>query len=422
VTPRNRSLRSRIGHIAVDITPLRRSANFRRLWFGQVVSQVGTQMTTVALGIQVFAYTHSSFAVGLLGAFALIPMIAGGLYGGSLADSGDRRRIMLITIFILTLLSTLLWIHELAKLQAVWLLYVVVAVQAFVAAISQPTRQSVIPRLVGNDLLPAANALGQISFNIGFTVGPVLAGVVVHFWGFGAAYLVDAVSYLAVLYATWRLPVIMPEGTVQKAGIRSILTGLNYLRGRSNLFMTFLVDIVAMVFGMQRALYPALAVLFFAGGSLTVGILSAATAVGALVAALGSGWLGHIHHHGRAVIWAIMVWGASITLFGFSKGALWFGFLMLAIAGGADMVSAVFRSSILQTATPDELRGRLQGVFIAVVAGGPLLGDLRAGTVASWTSPQFAVVSGGIICMCGVLLLVARWRGFLAYDSRHPVP
>jgi MFS family permease len=279
-----------------------------------------------------------------------------------------------------------------------------------------------IPQVVGTELLPAANALSQVSWNVGFTVGPVLGGLAVGFFGYQSAYWFDAISFFAVLYAYWRLPSMMPHGEMAKAGLRSVLEGLRYLRGRSNLFMTFLVDIVAMVFGMSRALFPAVALAFYAGGSKTVGLLAAAPALGAIIGAVGSGWFARVRRQGLAVVVSIVVWGVAIAAFGLSSGMVWLGLLMLAVAGGADMVSAVFRNTILQTATPDELRGRLQGVLIAVVAGGPYIGDFRAGAAASAWGLRAAIVSGGVLVVVGVLALCARWPGFLKYDATSPTP
>jgi MFS family permease len=392
------------------------------MWAGLLVSNLGTQMTAFVVTLQVFDITDSPFSVGLIGAFSLLPMVVGGLYGGSVADAFDRRITALWSTLVLAVLSGILAVNALAGSDVVWLLYVVVAAQAFFFGISQPTRQAMIPQVVGAELLPAANALSQVSWNVGFTVGPLLGGFAVHAVGYQWAYWFDAISFMAVLYSYWRLPSMRPHGEVVRAGLRSVLEGLRYLRGRSNLFMTFLVDIVAMVFGMSRALYPAIAIAFYLGGSATAGWLAAAPAAGAILGALGSGWFGRINRQGLAVVASIVVWGLAIVGFGFSSGYLWVGMVMLALAGGADMVSAVFRNTILQAATPDELRGRLQGVLIAVVAGGPLIGDFRAGSFASLWGLQFALVSGGVLFVVGVVLLCLRWPGFLSYDGRHPVP
>jgi hypothetical protein len=281
--------------------------------------------------------------------------------------------------------------------------------------------------LVGNDLVPSANALSQVTMNLGLTAGPLLGGLLIGTSGVKAAYAADVLTYLVAVYAAWRLPALPPlaqSGAVEKQPVKgwaSVAEGLRYLRTRTNLLMSFLVDIVAMVFGMPRALFPAVAVKFYDGGAGVVGLLTAAPAVGALTGAIFSGRLHRVRLQGRAVIIAIVVWGLAIAAFGLVS-ALWIGLAFLALAGAADMVSAVFRSTILQVATPDALRGRLQGVFLVVVAGGPRLGDVESGTVASIFGERVSIVSGGLICVAGVLALSAMFPRFSRYDARHPEP
>jgi MFS family permease len=269
--------------------------------------------------------------------------------------------------------------------------------------------------------MPAANALGQLGFNTGLSLGPLLGGLLIGTVGFGWTYGLDAATFLAVIYSIWRLPPMPPEGGGSKAGVASVVEGLRYLGPRKNLLMTFLVDINAMVFGMPRALFPAIGIEWFHGGAGTVGLLAAAPSVGALLGAATSGWAGRVHRQGRAVLISVLVWGGSIALFGFTR-VLWLGLLLLAIAGAADMVSAIFRNTILQVATPDALRGRLQGVFIVVVTGGPRLGDFEAGSVGSAFGSQVSVVTGGVACMIGVAALAAAYPSFNRYDARDPVP
>jgi hypothetical protein len=239
--------------------------------------------------------------------------------------------------------------------------------------------------------------------------------------GFSWAYGLDALSFVAVLYAIWRLPAMPPEGGGQRAGVASVLEGLRFLAPRKNLLMTFLVDINAMVFGMPRALFPAIGTMWFHGGAGTVGLLAAAPSVGALLGAATSGWAGRVRRQGLAVLVSIIIWGGSIALFGFTR-ILWLALLLLAVAGAADMVSAIFRNTILQVATPDALRGRLQGVFIVVVTGGPRLGDFEAGSVGSAFGSEVSVVSGGLACIAGVAILAAAYPSFAKYDARDPVP
>ncbi|HEX6443824.1 MAG TPA: MFS transporter [Streptosporangiales bacterium] len=407
--------------MVLDTQPLRVSPPYRRLWFGLSVSQLGQQMTQVAVAIQVYDLTRSSFAVGLVGGVALVPLIAFGLYGGAIADVVDRRVLGIVTSTALWLLSGVLLVQALLGLGSVALIYVVVGMQAACFAVNNATRQATIPRLVPGRLLPAANALGQISFNLGFTVGPLIGGAVIAVWHVQAAYAVDVVTFTAALYAMWRLPSIPPLGQARRAGIRTVIEGFAYLGTRRNVLMSFLVDIAAMVLAQPRALFPALAAHVFGGGSRTVGLLMAAPAIGALGGALFSGWLGRVRRQGLAVVLAVLSWGAAVTGFGLSP-MLWLGVVLLAIAGCSDMISAVYRNTIMQVASPDEMRGRLQGVYTAVVAGGPRLGDMRAGTVATWTGEPASVVIGGVACMVATVLLAIGFPRFVRYDSHDPEP
>jgi MFS family permease len=412
---------SRWRRIAADVTPLRENPDYRRWWLGYMVSNVGSQLTIVAAQLQVFAISHSSFAVGITGLVTVVPLIVFGLFGGAIADAVDRRKLTLITSTLALTMSTLLVVQAAAGLGRLWVVYLLLGCQAGVFSVDSSARGAMLPRLVRRELLPAANSLGQVSQNAALTLGPLLAGLIVSVSSFFVAYLVDAVSFAAVLYALLRLPPVPPEGGGQRAGLRSVVEGLRFLGPRKNLLMTFLVDIDAMVFGMPRVLFPALAISAFHGGSGIAGLLYAAPPIGALIGATTSGWTGHIRRQGRAVLLSIAVWGASIAAFGVTH-VLWLALLLLALAGAADMVSAIFRSTILQVATPDSLRGRLQGVFIVVVAGGPRIGDVEAGTVASFAGVEASVISGGLLCLVGLAALAGAFRGFGRYDARDPVP
>ncbi|WP_225448301.1 MFS transporter [Streptacidiphilus sp. P02-A3a] len=418
-------LRKLAGSALADITPLRTSAHFRRIWFGQSVSSIGQQMTALAISVQVYALTKSTFATGLVGLCSLVPLVAFGLYGGAIADTMDRRRLGLFGATGLAILSTGLAVQAFFGVHQVAVLYAVVALQAVCFALNAPARASMVPRLVPAEQLPAANALSTVSMNLGLTVGPMLGGLLIGVWSYQAAYLVDAVAFGASLYAMWRLPSMRPETVAHTGDARpprpSVLDGLRFLRDRPNLRMSFLADLAAMVFGMPRALFPALAAVLYHGNAGTVGLLAAAPAVGALLGALFSGWVSRINRHGVAVILAVLVWGLSIAGFGLARH-LWLGLLLLAIAGAADTVSMIFRNTIMQAAAPDGMRGRLQGVFTVVVAGGPRLGDFESGTVAQLTTPTFSAVSGGIACVAAMLLLVLRYPSFLRYDNRAPTP
>jgi MFS family permease len=397
------------------------SPGFRNLLIGDAVSVIGTQVTAVAIPLQVYAQTRSAAAVGLVGLAGLVPLIVFGLYGGAVADAVDRRRLVLATTSGQAVLSAVLLAQALAGVHWTWLLYVIVALQAALFALDSPARQAFVPRLVEPRLLPAANALRQVEFNVGLTTGPLLAGFIVATWGFSYAYGLDAISFTASLLAVASLPSMAPEGGGRKAGFASVVEGLQFLLTRKVLLLTFVVDIIAMVFGMPRALFAPMSDHVFHAGPSTAGALYSALAAGALLGALFGGWFGRVNRQGLAVVVAIVGWGACIVLFGLTEH-LWLALLLLAGAGAADMVSAVFRTAILQTAAPDAMRGRLGGVFIVVVAGGPRLGDARSGGSASLFGLQEAVVTGGVLVIVLTLLVAAMVPRFVAYDARDPHP
>ncbi|MFC7308623.1 MFS transporter [Streptomyces monticola] len=405
--------------ILADLTPLRTSVDYRRLWIGNTVSWLGQAMTALAISLQVYDITHSSFSVGLVGLFSLVPLVVFGLYGGAIADTVDRRKLGLASSTGLCVLSVVLAVSALAGFHKVWLLYTIVSLQAVCAALNSPARTSMIPRLLPPEQLPAANALNSMTTTSGTMFGPMLGGLIVGLWGYQAAYLIDAVAFSAALYAMWRLPAMKPdrgEGVAKRA---SVVDGLRFLATRPNVRMTFFTDMCAMVLAHPRALFPAVAVLWFGGDAKTTGLLVAAPAVGALLGGVFSGWLGRIRRHGLAILLSVAGWGTAIAVFGLTRN-LWLGMCFLALAGCADTISMVFRSTMLQAATPDEMRGRLQGVFIVVVAGGPRLGDFLAGSVADLSSPQVAITGGGLACVVAVGLLALKWRRFARYDARSP--
>lgn len=414
-----------LGRVLTDIRPLQASPDFRRLWFGNTVAQLGHQMTAVAIAIQVYDITGSTFSVGLVGLFALVPLVVFGLYGGSFADAADRRKVALVASLGLWTTSLFLVGHAALGRESVWFLYAVVAVQSTFFAVNQPTRSAIVPRLIDRELIPAANALNMGSFNLGLTVGPLLGAVAIGVGGYTFAYGIDAVTFTAALYALVRLPPIPPtpaeDGVVTRAGFRSVAEGLRFLRHAKNLRMTFILDLCAMVLAQPRALFPAVAGGFFGGGVKTVGLLQAAPAIGSLIAFAFSGWVGKVRRQGVAIAIAVIAYGAAVAAFGFAR-ALWLGVLFLAMSGAADMISAAYRSTMLQVAAPDNLRGRLQGVFTVVVAGGPRMGDFVAGSTAALLTPTIALALGGFACIVGVLVSCAWQPGFLRYDARHPVP
>ncbi|MFJ8649997.1 MFS transporter [Streptomyces sp. NPDC093546] len=409
--------------ILADLTPLRSSAHFRRLWFGNTVSWVGQGMTTLAISLQVYDLTGSTFSVGLVGLFSLVPLLFFGLYGGAAADTVDRRKLGLGSATGSAVLSAALTAATFAGFHHVGFLYGIVALQAVCQALNGPARSSMIPRLLPPEQLPAANALSSMTMTSGTLVGPMLGGFIVGLWGYEAAYLIDTVTFGAALYAMWRLPAMLPDrkGGEGGTGRASVLDGLRFLGTRPNLRMTFFSDLCAMILAHPRALLPAVAVLWYGGDARTTGLLVAAPAFGALLGGVFSGWQGRIRRHGLAVLIAVAAWGTAVAVFGLTR-ELWLGVLFLALAGFSDTVSMVFRNTMLQAAVPDDMRGRLQGVFLVVVAGGPRLGDFVAGSVADLTTPALAVTGGGVACVVAVGLLALRWRGFARYDARDPAP
>lgn len=433
--------------LIADLTPLRVSPAFRRLWWGLGVSNIGTQVTVVAVGLQVYALTGSTLAVGTLGIAALVPLVALGLYGGALVDHYDRRRVSLLA-------STVLWLVTAAIAAQAWLdvgsvnlLYGLVALQSAAFAINNPARSSIVPRLLEPQLMPAANALQTLSFNVALTCGPLVGALLVARLGYGWAYTLDTLLFTAALWAVWRLPAVPPEQSWDDAapgdaparrrvvGLSSVLDGLRYLATRPNVRTTFVVDLAAMVLAFPRVLWPAAGALYLGGGETTTGVLAAAFAVGGILASVFSGPLVPMRRQGRVIVWAITAWGLSVAAFGAvlvavgpgaPDGVLW-GAVVLAgvallLAGGSDAISSVFRQSILQTATPDHMRGRLQGVFIVVVAGGPRLGEMVLGAEATWFGEGWAAVVGGLACVAVLWLVVRLQPRFWRYDARHPEP
>lgn len=414
-------MRSRLRGMLTDVRPLRASPAFRRLLLGNAVAQLGQQMTNVAVAIQVYTLTGSSFYVGLVGVFGLGPLVVLGLYGGAFADSTDRRRLALVASAGLWAVSVAFAVQAYAANTSVWLLLVLVAVQSGFYALNNPARSAMVARLLEPELLPAASALNMAAFNLGFTAGPVLGAVVIAGHGFAAAYTIDVVTFAAAYYALLRLPPMPPSQGSPRAGLRSVLDGLAFLRRSPNLRMTFVLDLCAMVLAQPRALFPALAFKAYGGGATTVGLLQASPAIGALVAFMFSGWVGRVRLQGVAVVVAVLAYGTAVGAAGLTT-ALWAGVAFLALSGAADMVSSAYRSTILQVAAPDELRGRLQGVFIVVVAGGPRAGDFVAGSMGSAIGDRTALVVGGVACVAGVAVAVVAQRRFLAYDAAHPTP
>jgi len=411
-----------VRRFAADLTPLRESGPFRYVFAGQAVSVIGAQVTQVAVPLQVFHISHSSLYVGLVGLASLVPLVLLGLYGGAIADAVNRRTMLLLTSVGSGLVSTVLLLQAALGINQLWLLYTCVVLQASFFALDYPARRAILPQLLGRDRLAAANTLSMGVFSFGLVLGPLVAGAAVGALGFAAAYAIDVGTFVVAFVSVYiGLPSLPAAPGSRRAGIGSVIEGLRFLRGRTNLLMTFVVDIIAMVFGMPRALFPVLAITQFHGGASTAGLLYSAPAIGALLVAASGGWTSLVRRQGLAVVISIAVWGGAIVLFGFAH-ELALGVVLLAIAGAADAVSAVFRSTILQVSAPIEMQGRLSGVFIVVVAGGPRLGDLESGAVATAFTPMVSVVSGGLACLAGLAIAVALVPSFLRYDARNPTP
>ncbi len=403
----------------VDITPLRESPRFRILYLGQLLAHFGRQITVVAVPYQVFLLTDSTLAVGALGIAQFIPLMAASLVGGAVADAFDRRMLLVLGHVMLAMTAVGLMLNASADEPAVWPLYVLSALNAALSAITGPARMSAIPALLRRELLPSGFALNSTMHEVAAALGPALAGLLIASYSLPFAYAAEAVAFAAAAFTLFWVGVLRPEGGGRAVSISSIKEGFSYLKGQQLLLSGFLIDLNAMVFGMPTALFPALGTEIFGGDASTVGLLYAAPGVGALVAALTSGWVGSVSRRGRVVVIAVVIWGVAITIFGLTS-RLPLALLLLAVAGGADVISAVFRNTILQLVVPDSLRGRLSSIHTAVVGGGPRLGDLEAGVVASLTSVRFSVVSGGIACVFGALA-IARFMPQL-WDYRDDAP
>jgi MFS family permease len=406
-------------HVLMDITPLRTSRDFRALIGGLGVSTLGTQLTAVAVPYQVYAISHSSLYVGLASLAQLFPLIFGSLLGGSLVDFLDRRKLLLIVEALGALMSAALAVN--ADLgSALWPLFVFPAGAAALSGMDSSARNAMVPAMIGLPLVPAANAMFQALFQTGSIVGPAAAGLLLAGAGVHVVYWIDVASFLVALVAVLTISPQRPSGGAARPGWRSMAEGFGFVRRSQQLQGAYLIDVNAMVFGMPRALFPALAATVFGGGATTVGLLYAAPGAGALIGALTTGWVGRVRRQGLAVIAAVMVWGLTITLFGVVR-FLPLALLLLAVAGWADVISAVFRNTIIQFAGPDAMRGRLMGVQMAVVAGGPRLGDLESGAVATAFGDTASVVSGGLACIAGALLVARLLPGFRRQRATGPL-
>lgn len=430
----------------VDLTPLREHPKFARLWIGNAVSGIGAQLTNVAVGLQIYEVTHDTFAVALVGGISLLPMIVAGLWGGMLADAFDRRLVLMVASLVgwgSTLAIIVLALGEQGAHQhgAVWLFYLFTTLNAVAATISMAARSAITPRILPAEMVSRASALNGIAYGVQLTLGPAIAGVLVALVGFPLTFATDAVLFTVGFLGIVGLPKLPPLTAAARPGLESLRDGVRFLRSAPNIRMSFVVDIVAMSLGRPYVLLPAIGAGVIGGGSITVGVLTAAAAVGTFMTSLFSGPVSHVHRYGIAIGRAIMVFGGCVALFGVVLAAMstgWFGRVgpglgqlnwvalvlaafALAGTGASDEVSAIFRSTMLLTAAPDEMRGRLQGIFTVVVAGGPRIGDLVAGSLAA-VAIWFPPVAGGLAIVLVIALLVRLQPTFRTYDARAPRP
>jgi MFS family permease len=410
--------RGLLARIAVDIRPLKESRDFRRLWFGVGISAIGSQITTVAIPFQLYEETRSTLLLGLLGLAALIPLLVVPIYGGAVADAVDRRRLLLFSDVAQLFVTGGLLVNALLPNPSVWFLFVAEALGTAAYGFQRPARNALTPRLVREDQLLAAIAVEDVVFTLARVAGPVMAGALIVAFGLGGAYAIDMATFAASLIAIWLLPPVPPAPDADRPSLQSILDGFRYVRRRKVLLGIFVVDTNAMIFGMPRALFPAFAEKL-GGGAGVLGLFYAAPFAGALLASLTSGWMMTVRRQGLGVCAAAAAWGVAIALFGLAD-AVWLALIFLAVAGAADFISAVLRSNILLTVTPDSMRGRVSGIELAQVAGSPELGNFEAGAVASLTSVRASIVSGGVLCVIGTVVVALAVPALVRYDARRP--
>jgi MFS family permease len=398
-----------VARLLVDVRPLRTSRDFRLLFFGQLASLLGSNLTIVAVAYQVYSITGSSLWVGLVSFIQLPFLIVGSLWGGALGDRFDRRTLLVVLSGLLGLTSLALGLNALATHPAFWVIVVTPALAAGLAGISGPLRTAVIPTLVRPDELVAAFSLNQVIINGATVIGPGVAGVLVATAGLSWCYMVDAMTFFLLFVATMFMSPLPPHPTNQvQRTLSAIAQGFAYVRAHPLVQAVYLVDLNAMVFGLPRALFPAMTAHVYHGGPETLGLLYAAPGAGALAMAIFTGWMEKVRRRGRLVTLVVLSWGAAMALFGLVP-AVEVGVACLAVAGAMDVISTVLRNTILQTSITDDFRSRISSIQMAVVTGGPRLGDLESGSVAAVTSTGFSIVSGGLLCIIGVLALM-RWR------------
>ncbi|MFH8785385.1 MFS transporter [Streptomyces roseoverticillatus] len=413
--PSSPSSPRRLRALLPDLTPWHASRDFRRMWVAGLVTVFGTFLTFIAVPLQIKELTGSALAVGAVGVVELVPLVVFGLYGGALADALDRRKLILWTEAGLGVLSALLLLNTLLPHPMLWPLYVVAALVSALSGLQRPAMQAIVPRVVAHDQLPAAIALNSMRWQVGAIAGPSLAGVLIAFAGLQWAYALDVVSYAVSAVLLFGLAPSPASHAADKPSLRGILEGAQYAWSRKELLGTYVIDMAAMLFAFPTAIFPFLA--DDLGAPWALGLMYAAGAVGSLVVSLTSGWASRVHRHGRMVVYAALGWGAAMAVAGW-LGNVWLVLLFLAVAGGCDMVSGLFRSAIWDQTIPDELRGRLAGIEMLSYSVGPQLGQVRAGGMASLTNVRASVWAGGLACVASVGLLAVSLPKLMSYDQR----
>ncbi len=405
--------------VFVDIGPLRRFPQFRRLWIGYVISLLGSQVTTVATAYQIYRITGSSVDVGLISLAQLVPALLGSLFGGPLADAMDRRQLLKITQIGMALSSVALALNATSRHAQLWIIFVAAATTAGFNGCDSPTRMALMINLVDRESLAAASSIRQLLQQLSYIVGPALGGLLLAVFGLTTAYWVDVATFGGALIALYTIAPVPPVDGGRKFGLSSLVEGFTFLRGKRAIQGCFIADLNATILGMPTALFPAIALTKFHGGTHVLGLLYAAPNVGSFSMALFSGWTGRVIRQGRAVLIAIALWGLTIIAFGLAPD-LPLACLFIAAAGAADVISAVFRNLIIQREVPDALRGRLSSIQIGVINAGPRLGNTEAGVVAGLGGVNLSVVTGGIGCVVGVALMARYMPEFLGYRGDGP--
>ncbi|MCC9310570.1 MFS transporter [Kitasatospora sp. RB6PN24] len=408
-------LRALLRSLRPDLAPWRSSRDFRLLWLSGCVTSFGSFLTYVAVPMQIKDITGSSFAVGLVGAFELVPLVVFGLWGGALADALDRRRLVLFSEAGLGLLACLLLLNALLPTPLLWPVYLVSALVAAADGLQRPALESLVPRIVAHHQLTAAFALNSLYRNVASVAGPALAGVVVAFSGVQTAYALDVLTFVGSLLLLARIRAVPPPTGAERPSVRAVLIGVRYAWSRKDLLGTYAIDTCAMLFAYPVAVFPFLASEL--GANWALGPMYAASAAGALLVGATSGWTSRVHRHGRLLVAAALGWGAAMALAGLA-GSAWLVLLGLALAGGADEISGIARSTMWNQSIPDEVRGRMAGVELLSYSVGPQLGQVRAGTMAGVVGVRAAVWSGGLGCVVAVLAVTASLPSLLRYDHR----